>query len=129
MCPLPDGRGQPRTERPSISQIKSNIVKYLAASRGGTPHAPEGLRSLLSFLLVLSLAIFLPKCSMWNDRPASLAWFGSKVMASMVYKLTVHDPVGVTAAGAGVLVVALLAAWLPTRWAANLEPMALLRNE
>jgi predicted permease len=58
-----------------------------------------------------------------------LAWFGSKVMASMVYKLTVHDPLSLTAAGVGVLAVALIAAWLPARRASRLEPMAALRNE
>ena len=58
-----------------------------------------------------------------------LAWFGSKVMASMVYKLPVHDPLSLTGAGAGVLVVAVLAAWLPARRAASVEPMAALRNE
>jgi ABC-type lipoprotein release transport system permease subunit len=58
-----------------------------------------------------------------------LAWFGSKVMASLVYKLTVHDPMSLTAAAAGVLIVALVAAWLPARRAASLEPMVALRNE
>jgi predicted permease len=58
-----------------------------------------------------------------------LAWFGSKVMASIVYKLAVHDPLSLTAAGAGVLAVALAAAWLPARRAASLEPMVALRNE
>jgi ABC-type lipoprotein release transport system permease subunit len=46
-----------------------------------------------------------------------------------VYQLPVHDPVSLTAAGVGVLAVALLAAWLPARRAASLEPMAALRNE
>ena len=69
-------------------------------------------------LVVAGLAVGLP-----------LAWFGSKVMASMVYKLTVHDPVSLAAAGAGVLAVALLAAWLPARRAASVEPMVALRNE
>ncbi|MGC2639886.1 MAG: ABC transporter permease [Acidobacteriaceae bacterium] len=69
-------------------------------------------------LVAVGLAVGLP-----------LAWFGSKVMASMVYKLTVHDPVSLCAAGAGVLAVALLAAWLPARRAASVEPMVALRTE
>ncbi|HEY6445130.1 MAG TPA: ABC transporter permease [Acidobacteriaceae bacterium] len=69
-------------------------------------------------LVAVGLAVGLP-----------LAWFGSKVMASMVYKLTVHDPVSLTVAGAGVLAVALLAAWLPARRAASVEPMVALRME
>ena len=58
-----------------------------------------------------------------------LAWFGSKVMASMLYKLPLHDPLSLTAAGFGVLAVSLAAAFLPARRAASIEPMAALRME
>ncbi len=39
-----------------------------------------------------------------------LAWFGSKLMASMLYKLNAHDPVSFVAAGLGVLAVSVAAA-------------------
>jgi predicted permease len=69
-------------------------------------------------LIAAGLAVGLP-----------LAWFGSKLMASMLYKLPEHDPVSFVAAGLGVLVVSLAAALLPARRAASVEPMQALRNE
>ncbi|HVT98537.1 MAG TPA: ABC transporter permease [Acidobacteriaceae bacterium] len=58
-----------------------------------------------------------------------LAWFGSKLMASMLYKLNAHDPISFVVAGVGVLTVSLAAALLPARRAASVEPMQALRNE
>lgn len=58
-----------------------------------------------------------------------LAWFGSRLMASMLYKLSAHDPMSFVLAGAGVLVVSLLAALIPARRAASVEPMQALRTE
>ena len=58
-----------------------------------------------------------------------LAWFGAKLMASMLYKLKVHDPVSFACAACGVVVVAVVAAWLPARRAAGVDPMRVLRME
>ena len=58
-----------------------------------------------------------------------LAWFASKLMASMLYRLSAHDPVSFVAAGLGVLVVSLAAAFIPARRAASVEPMQALRAE
>ncbi|HEY1499616.1 MAG TPA: ABC transporter permease [Acidobacteriaceae bacterium] len=69
-------------------------------------------------LIAAGLAVGLP-----------LAWFGSKLMASMLYNLPAHDPISFVAAGVGVLVVSLAAALLPARRAAGVEPMQALRNE
>ena len=69
-------------------------------------------------LIAAGLAVGLP-----------LAWFGSKLMASMLYKLPQHDPVSFVAAAVGVLAVSLVAALMPARRAASVEPMQALRNE
>jgi predicted permease len=58
-----------------------------------------------------------------------LAWFSSRLMASMLYQLPAHDPVSFVAAGVGVLGVSLAAALLPARRAASVEPMQALRAE
>jgi ABC-type antimicrobial peptide transport system permease subunit len=70
------------------------------------------------WLVAVGLAVGLP-----------LAWFASRLMASMLYKLSPHDPLSFTVAGLGVLLVSLLAAWLPARRAASVEPMQALRTE
>ena len=70
------------------------------------------------WLVAVGLAVGLP-----------LAWFGSRWMASMLYKLSPHDPLSFAVAGLAVLLVSLLAAWLPARRAASVEPMQALRME
>jgi len=57
------------------------------------------------------------------------AWFASKLMASMLYKLPPHDPVSLVAAAVGVTMVSVLAALIPARRAASVEPMQALRNQ
>jgi predicted permease len=58
-----------------------------------------------------------------------LAWFASRLMASMLYQLSAHDPLSFIAAGLGVLAVSVLAAFIPARRAASVEPMQALRTE
>jgi predicted permease len=58
-----------------------------------------------------------------------LAWFASKLMASMLFQLSAHDPVSFLAAGLGVLAVSIAAALIPARRAASVEPMQALRTE
>lgn len=70
------------------------------------------------WLVVAGLAIGLP-----------LAWFGARLMASMLYKLSAHDSLSFVLAGVGVLVVSVVAALIPARRAASVEPMQALRME
>ena len=58
-----------------------------------------------------------------------LAWFASKLMESMLYQTSAHDPVSLIVAGIGVVVVSVAAALIPARRAASVEPMNALRTE
>jgi len=58
-----------------------------------------------------------------------LAWFTAKLMATMLFKLSEHDPWSFAAAGAGMLAVSVAAALIPARRAASIEPMQALRME
>jgi predicted permease len=58
-----------------------------------------------------------------------LAWFTSKLMASMLFKLSTHDPISFAAAAIGTLLVTIAAALIPARRAASVEPMQALRSE
>jgi len=58
-----------------------------------------------------------------------LAWFDARLMASMLYKLSAHDPLSFVLAGVGVSAVSVLAALIPGRRAASVEPMQALRME
>jgi predicted permease len=58
-----------------------------------------------------------------------LAWFASRLMASMLYQLSAHDPLSLLAAAFGVFAVSAIAALIPARRAASVAPMQALRAE
>ncbi len=58
-----------------------------------------------------------------------LAWFTSRLMVSMLFRLSPHDSFSLVAAGFGMLLVSLVAALIPARRAASIEPMQALRAE
>jgi predicted permease len=57
------------------------------------------------------------------------AYFATKVLASMLYGLTAHDPVTLIGAAVALLAVATLAATLPAWRASRTDPMTALRYE
>jgi len=58
-----------------------------------------------------------------------LAWSSSRYLASQLYQLSAHDPWSLAAACLGVLLVSLVAGFIPARRAASIEPMRALRTE
>jgi ABC-type antimicrobial peptide transport system permease subunit len=58
-----------------------------------------------------------------------LAWIGSRLMASMLFKLPTRDPLSFFAAALGTLLVSFAAAYIPARRAASVEPVQALRTE
>ena len=58
-----------------------------------------------------------------------LAWFTSGLTASMLFRLSPHDSFSLVAAGLGMMAVSLMAALIPARRAASIEPMQALRAE
>jgi len=70
------------------------------------------------FLVTVGIAVGLP-----------LAWLASRWLASMMYRLSVHDPFSYAAAVGGVTVVSIAAAVIPAHRAASVDPMRALRTE
>jgi predicted permease len=58
-----------------------------------------------------------------------LAWLASRSLASQLYQLSAHDPYSLVAACVGVICISLMAAFIPARRAASIEPMRALRIE
>ena len=53
----------------------------------------------------------------------------SRLLSSLLYEVSVHDPVTFTAVPGGLVCVALLACWIPAMRAARLDPAQLLRHD
>ena len=60
---------------------------------------------------------------------AELAAGGARVMRSLLYETTPHDPWTFAAAPLVLVSVALVACYVPARRAARIEPIVALRNE
>ena len=58
-----------------------------------------------------------------------LAWFATVALKSQLFGLTAHDPATMFAAIAAVLVVTLIAGYIPARRASRVDPMVALRYE
>jgi putative ABC transport system permease protein len=57
------------------------------------------------------------------------AWFCARLMSSLLFEVTAHDPLPLAAAVFSLLVVAFLAAYLPARRATRIDPLIALRYE
>jgi len=100
-----------------VNRRKAEIGVRLAVGAARTQVLWMIFRESIS-LLVVGLAVGLP-----------LAWMTSHWMASMLYRLSPHDPFSFVAASAAILVVSIAAAFIPARRAASVDPMQVLRNE
>lgn len=70
------------------------------------------------FLVVIGLAVGIPAalaCARW--------------ISSQLYGVSPHDPLTITGSAIALLIVAFLAAWLPARRAARVDPLVALRYE
>ena len=63
----------------------------------------------------------------WRCGP--LAWVALRILRHLVYGLSPYDPGTLVAAVAVLMLVAILAAWIPARRAARVDPMEALRSE
>ncbi|MEZ5333162.1 MAG: ABC transporter permease [Thermoanaerobaculia bacterium] len=72
----------------------------------------------VSALVALGLAVGL-----------GLAWPAALLLRGLLFGIETHDPVSFAFAPAGLALAALLAAWIPVRRAARIDPMDALRSE
>jgi ABC-type antimicrobial peptide transport system permease subunit len=58
-----------------------------------------------------------------------LAMAAGRVLTSIVYQASPHDPLAMAAVLAAILLLGLLASWAPARRALRIEPVMALRHE
>jgi len=57
------------------------------------------------------------------------AWAGSRLLASLLYGVSAHDPLTYAATATALMGVALVASWLPARRASRIDPVEALRAD
>jgi ABC-type antimicrobial peptide transport system permease subunit len=82
-------------------------------------------RNVLWLMLRQSLALVLAGIAIGLP----LAWLSTRLLASVLFELSPTDPVAITLATLLLILVALIACWLPAGRATKVDPMIALRHE
>ncbi|RPJ82540.1 MAG: FtsX-like permease family protein, partial [Acidobacteria bacterium] len=101
----------------NVARRTSEIGLRMALGATGRRVAVPVLREAL-LLALLGVAVGLPA-----------AFAVGRLIRSQLYGVAPHDPLALAAAVAALVAVALIAAWLPARRAARIDPMVALRCE
>ena len=105
------------------------VVSFLVAQRT----QEIGLRMALGAAPSRIASLVLGHAARWTLAGAALgaigSWLTARLLAAMLFHVSARDPWILAAAIAILLIAALLAAWLPSRRAARVDPMAALRQE
>jgi putative ABC transport system permease protein len=105
------------------------VVGFLVAQR---THE-IGVRMALGATSRGILKMVLWNVACWTSAGAAVgmlaAWFCARLLRSLLFEVSGHDPLLLVAALLTLLVVALIAAWIPARRAARIDPLVALRNE
>jgi len=92
-----------------------------------------GVRVALGARTASVVGMVLQKCVVWVVAGLGagllIALGAARVLGSLLYGVSPHDPVAYAAAAVGLLLAALAAAWLPALRAARVDPVVALRSE
>ena len=105
------------------------VMAFLVAQR--TPEI--GVRMALGATPGMIAKLIFGYAGRWTIAGISVgvlgAWWATRLLRSLLFQTSANDPAILTAAAVLLLVVAGLAAWVPSRRAARVDPMVALRNE
>jgi predicted permease len=117
-----------------VALALSGIGLYGLLAYSVTQRTPEiGIRMALGAertavrWLVLRESMVLAAAGLVAGVPAALA--GTRIVESLLYQLPARDPLTIGGAAAFMVVLALIAAYLPARRASRVDPMVALRSE
>jgi ABC-type antimicrobial peptide transport system permease subunit len=85
-------------------------------------------RGVIAMILRESIGLVAAGLAAGLAAGGALAYVGSRLAATRLYGVSAEDPLTLTAATATLLVVALVAAYVPARRASRVDPMTALHN-
>ncbi len=99
-----------------------------------TTWRPEiGVRMALGATPAAVARLILGHAARWTLAGAALgvaaSWFAGRLLETMLFHVSARDPWTLAAAVAALSAIALLAAWIPSRRAAKVDPLEALRQE
>jgi len=113
---------------------KPNVMQFIPGGVWNAQRTRElGIRAALGARPAVLLRMVLGESALRATLGLALGLIGAfaltKLLSAYLYGVKPRDPVAFVAAPVMLLVVALVATWLPARRAARVEPMSALRHE